>query len=66
MVTGVPSGTLRISVRSGRSPTRTQPVETGWPRLAGEFVPCSAIRFPPGQFGGSFYWIAETARMQQP
>ena len=66
MSTGVPSGTRRISVRRGRSSTRTQPVETGRPRLAGEFVPWSAIRFPPGQFCGSFSWIAEMARMQQP
>ena len=66
MITGVPSGTPRIRVRRGRSPTRTQPVETALPRLAGEFVPWSAIRFPPGQFAGSFSWTAEIARMQQP
>ena len=66
MITGVPSGTRRISRRSGRSPTRTQPVETGLPRLAGMFVPWRAIRFPPGQFVGSFAWTAEIARMQQP
>ena len=66
MITGVPSGTLRISRRSGRSPTRTQPVETGLPMVAGMFVPWRAIRLPPGQSAGSFAWMAEIARMQQP
>ena len=66
IVTGAPSGSRRISSRSGSSRTRTQPVDTARPKLQGELVPCSAIRLPPCHSRGTLVWIVETASTQQP
>ena len=66
MNTGAPSGTVRIRRRRSRSLACMHPSEAAAPIVAGDCVPCTAIRSSPFQVVGRSGWWADSAMAQQP